>query len=222
MKKRFLTSRIPYILERCRGKSVLDIGCAHNDAKHIDNKGWLHREIDKVAKSLVGLDIEADAVKYMNELGYTTFVADAQNFDLTDKYPDGFDVIVCGDVIEHLTNPGDLIKSAMKHLAPNGKVIMSTVNELGFLYIVETALLGNETLDDDHTMAFSRKQIHKFMEKCNCRITDFYYTNEVGNNRHEWYAKYLYRPIWLVQCAVSFICPSLSKCMIFTVTQNGA
>lgn len=215
--KRFITNRIPYILQECRNKRVLDIGCAHYAAKYIEKQGWLHREISKVAKYVVGIDIEKEAIEYMNEHGFKAHVANAQDFDIRNIEPELFDVIVCGDIIEHLTNPGGLISSALKHLSKNGTIILSTVNGLGFLFIIETLLLGHETLDDDHTMTFSKKQIYKMIEKCNCKIVDFQYTNEIGSNRHEWFAKYLYKPIWWIQCLVSYIWPAFSKGILIKI-----
>lgn len=44
------------------------------------------------------------------------------------------DTIVAGEVIEHLTNPGFFLLQARNHLAPGGRLVMSTPSPFSFLY----------------------------------------------------------------------------------------
>lgn len=217
MKKRFLTNRYELICKKCKDKTVLDLGCANHAVQYMNKFHWLHGELAKVAKKLVGIDCEPDAVDYMNINGFTIYCEDVQNFDITPQYPELFDVVVAGEIIEHLTNPRGFIESAMKHLKPGGELIITTPHNLGFIFFLEALLTGSETLNDDHTMTFSKKQLTKFLEKCGYKVSESYYVNECGCNRHEWYAKFLYKPLWWLQCLVSFIQPGLSRGIIVIV-----
>ncbi len=60
-----------FIVDVCRGKNVLDMGCIDHSWEIAVGLGenWLHHRISKVAKSVVGLDLlEADA-KILNQRG---------------------------------------------------------------------------------------------------------------------------------------------------------
>jgi 2-polyprenyl-3-methyl-5-hydroxy-6-metoxy-1,4-benzoquinol methylase len=52
---------------------------------------------------------------------------------LEDMVPElrGFDVVVAGDIIEHLSNPGLMLDGIRSRLATNGRVIISTPNAFG-------------------------------------------------------------------------------------------
>lgn len=88
-------TRERFILERCAGKRVLNIGSAGTDAR-----GRVHRRIREVASELWGVDREgADFNLDLDDL------ATALAIDLPDV-----DLIVCGEVLEHLANPGYFLR----------------------------------------------------------------------------------------------------------------
>lgn len=51
-------------------------------------------------KKSVGLEIDEESVKKLKSEGYSVLQGDAQNFDINQK----FDVLVAGELIEHLDN----------------------------------------------------------------------------------------------------------------------
>ena len=183
--KRFITDRIDFIREKCRGKRVLDLGCVNHDLNVTNRSDWLHGQIAAVAESVVGIDNEKAAVEELNTRGYHMIVADAQDFDIRDRFPDGFNVIVAGEIIEHLVNPGQFLATLEKHLAPGGIIVLTTPHAYGFIFLLEVLLLGHETLNDDHTMTFSKKNMEAFLHKCGFEPIEFHYVNEIGKNRHE-------------------------------------
>jgi hypothetical protein len=52
--------------------NVLDLGCIEHDLFHerILKKEWLHMNIKKVAKSLIGVDILKEYIIELNKKGY--------------------------------------------------------------------------------------------------------------------------------------------------------
>lgn len=96
--------REKYIIDVCRGKNVLNIGCLAADKKAI-----LHEKIESVASNTWGLDIFDSNIK-----NYTK--GDAQFFDFQEK----FDVIIIGEVIEHIWNIEGMFKSAYSSLKSGG------------------------------------------------------------------------------------------------------
>ena len=120
--------RQPYIVEAARGKSVLDIGCvAANKLQE------LHLQIKSVAKSCTGMDIAPlEGV----------IQGDAQNYDLGQ-----FDVIIAGEIIEHLGDLRGFFESAARNLTPGGRLIITTPNPYSLLAL-RYALMGRQVPND--------------------------------------------------------------------------
>jgi SAM-dependent methyltransferase len=107
---------------------------------------------------------ETDAAKARERGFEEVFTADLDQFAWDDLDGYEFDAIVFADVLEHLKRPGDAIRGATRHLAPDGIVIASIPNiahlsirvelmEGGFAY----EKLG--LLDDTHLKYFTKKTI---------------------------------------------------------------
>ena len=103
-------------------------------------------------------------------------VGDVEKIDL----PFGtaaFDCVVCGDVIEHLREPGRFLARVRDWLDPDGRIVASLPNVRH--YSVVTALLeGNWTyesaglLDETHLSFFTRRDIIDLFERAGFRIED--------------------------------------------------
>src|SRR5436190_1514233 len=104
-----IVDRDTYFLDACRGKKVLHIGCT--DAPFTQSKfasgALLHQKLGPVTSILVGVDIDKESVDWLTERGVKDlYVWDASNIKtLVAKI--GFipDVIVAGEVLEHLSSP---------------------------------------------------------------------------------------------------------------------
>ena len=74
-------------------------------------------------KNVVGIDINTSNVERLKRLGYDNiYIASAETFELQQQ----FDTIIAGELIEHLANPGLFLQQARKHLAPNGRIVITT------------------------------------------------------------------------------------------------
>ncbi len=111
-------------------KNVLDIGCVrHNEQKR--KSGNLHdRLTDHVEGNVIGIDINEEEIKKMRENGYDVRVGDAEELDFNQS----FDVVVAGEVIEHLHNPGRFLQRSSSVLVNGGRLVLSTPNPDGFAY----------------------------------------------------------------------------------------
>jgi len=80
---------------------------------------------------VTGIDINKQAIEEIRE--YTQydnlFYADATNVDLKIGLGD-FDIIHAGDVIEHLSNPGDFLYFCKNNLKSHGKIVITTPNPI--------------------------------------------------------------------------------------------
>jgi 2-polyprenyl-3-methyl-5-hydroxy-6-metoxy-1,4-benzoquinol methylase len=56
--------------------------------------------------------------------GFAVYVADAQDFDLGRT----FDTVFAGEIIEHLDDVHGFLSSVRRHLAPTGRLVLTTPN----------------------------------------------------------------------------------------------
>jgi SAM-dependent methyltransferase len=115
-------------------KDVLDIGPAElmgtkNRFKFYDS---IHMHLTQVANRLSGLEKNAEQIGPLRELGYDIRQGDAEGFDLGER----FDVVMAGELIEHLSNPGLFLDCAKRHLRPDGTLLLTTPNRFGLPEIV--------------------------------------------------------------------------------------
>lgn len=165
--KKIITKRCDFIAEIVAGKDVLDIGCVDHDINNLDRSHWLHGKLVKTAKSVLGVDYESDQVAAMNAEGYNAVVADATQMKLHKT----FDVIVAGEIIEHVLNPGKFLDCVRQHLTNTGELILTTPNANCLVYFLENLFIGREIDNPDHVALYSPVTIRLLLEKCGFEVT---------------------------------------------------
>lgn len=139
--------KLGYMMARCRGKSVLDLGCVQHDPGNARSRFWLHRALRKVAEELVGLDSDAVGVATLARQGYDIRLGDACDFDLGRT----FEVIVAGDLIEHLDNHAGFLASCRRHMTQDSRLLIATPNPWYWRHLFK-AVLGPEVRNHpEHT-----------------------------------------------------------------------
>lgn len=152
-----------WLLEQVRGKRVLDVGCVGPD------DGGLHKEIAKIAAHAVGIDINEGGIKKLRSLGYIVEVENAESFDLNEK----FDIVVAGDLIEHLSNPGLFLDCARQHLTDDGKLVLTTPNPLKIANLVK-----NIPPSPGHVAMFDHVLIERLLDRHGFRVAEKIYCDE--------------------------------------------
>jgi 2-polyprenyl-3-methyl-5-hydroxy-6-metoxy-1,4-benzoquinol methylase len=138
--------KIAFVARYCEGKDVLDIGCVQHDPQSYKSRFWVHKAIAKVAKSVIGLDLHEEGVKVLQAQGFNVIAADAESFELQRT----FDVIVAGDIIEHLGNLNGFLMSCRSHLRPQGRLLVATPNPGDCLYRDKAALSAEVSNNPEH------------------------------------------------------------------------
>jgi 2-polyprenyl-3-methyl-5-hydroxy-6-metoxy-1,4-benzoquinol methylase len=113
-------ARYDFAKQFVKGKRVLDLGCG---------EGYGSRMLSEVAKSVVGVDISAEAVEHAK----AAYGSDGLAFQAGDAgklpFSEGeFDAVVCFEVIEHIRNPELLLKEVARVLSGKGIFVASTPN----------------------------------------------------------------------------------------------
>lgn len=153
-------THIEYIIENVENKRVLDIGIAEHDAQHIDSGQWKHRQINRAASYCVGIDILQNLVDYINNLeeGYNAICMDATS---NEYIGEKFDVVVLGDVIEHVDNPVSLLQFVKRHLVDDGKVFVLTPNPFCYNYFFQTLKKSTFIANFEHVNWITPSMMHE-------------------------------------------------------------
>src|SRR5687767_403290 len=103
-----LVQRVDFIKEHCAGKKVLHLGCANYPytQQSLDNDMLLHSELAHTAGELHGFDFDQAGLDILSRNGVKNLhQGDLERLEEA-ALNDTFDVIVAGEIIEHLYNPG--------------------------------------------------------------------------------------------------------------------
>jgi 2-polyprenyl-3-methyl-5-hydroxy-6-metoxy-1,4-benzoquinol methylase len=101
-------------------KSVLELGCA---------TGYLSRAMAERGCSVVGIELDAEAAAVAEKWAERVIVGDIDRGEVWGDVADAsFDVVLCGDVLEHLRDPLSALRSAVHKLKPSGIVVTSLPN----------------------------------------------------------------------------------------------
>lgn len=120
--------RLEFILERCRGRRVLDIGCVAHDVERMKSSNWLHGRIVDVAATCLGVDVLEEGVNHLNQAGYDVVAHDLSTGPGPVSSAGPFDVIVAGELIEHVPALDMLFIAARDLLTAEGQLIVTTPN----------------------------------------------------------------------------------------------
>ena len=155
--------RLDILLDYVKDKTVLDLGCVEHEASvEAKNNWWLHGLIRGRAKSLKGVDYDQEAVLALNQKGYDICVADVENMNLGEKYQ----VVMAGELFEHITNHRSFLEGVKRHLAPDGVFVASVPNANSLNYLMQTLLFGHEVDAWDHASFFTPITFSVMLKKC--------------------------------------------------------
>lgn len=175
----FYDHKIRFAVKYCRGKNVLDLGCVQHNPKNHKSKFWLHKALKQVSSSIIGIDFYEPGVNYLNELGFNVVYADAQHFDLNST----FDVIVAGDIIEHLEDFHGFLESCKRHMHKESRLLISTPNPWYWKNIVK-ALIGKEVSNNpEHTCWLCPRTLRQLLSRHDLEIGEIVFGSRYFRDR---------------------------------------
>jgi SAM-dependent methyltransferase len=180
-RQELLVQRVDHVTGLCVNRDVLHLGCtnwpyaAESDA----NGHLLHRTISAVASRCVGFDSDAAGISALEALGFTDLVVgDVERLDEL-KDIGQFDVVLAGEIIEHLGNPERFLTAAAAVLRPGGVLVVTTVNAYCAFRFVMYALRGKggeqEPVHPDHVAYYSRSTLTLALNRTGWNVRDFRY-----------------------------------------------
>tara|TARA_A100001015_G_scaffold319315_1_gene441823 strand:- start:1240 stop:1857 length:618 start_codon:yes stop_codon:yes gene_type:complete len=172
MKRSLLISRI--IKNLGENKKILDIGCTDMPTISVKKRDFLHKIIvDSAGKknSVLGIDINIEKINKMNAAGFNCRYDDITNSKLEDKY----DLIIAGEIIEHIEKQNLFIKGLKNALSNNGKIYISTPNPNGAMSVVGYWLTANEGGGEGHVIWQSPKTIKLLCKNYGLKLSKTYH-----------------------------------------------
>jgi SAM-dependent methyltransferase len=167
------SNRVLPVVQLARGKRVLNIGCCGSDVLMACET--VHRQIAKVASFCVGLDIYEEGVLKMKADGENVFLANAEYFELDIK---DFDLIVLGDIIEHVSNPGLALDNANRHLQDNGKIVITTPTPFSLTHMLRVLIRGTYYVNSEHVLWFDPIMLAFLLERSGFRPERIFWTGK--------------------------------------------
>ena len=146
-----------YLEECVRGKSILHVGCADwpITKQRLKDGTLLHLRLQRAAKELIGVDLSEEGIAVLRTHGVTDVeVMDVETIDLAKT----FDLIIAGDVLEHVNSPGSFLQSASSLLSRGGEIIVGVPSALT-INNIKAWFGGWEQVHSDHTFYFSPKTL---------------------------------------------------------------
>lgn len=168
------------IVEICRNKKVLHMGFiqhSHLYKELMNQNKWLHEKINEISKELVGIDYLHDDIEWFKKnTAYEVYFADVTKLDNWD-YKDTFDVIICGELIEHLDNPGLMLEGVKQFMHQDSKLILTSPNpwSRNRIRLIKKQKKESEWINPEHTCWFSFQTLKQILDRCGYKELDYTY-----------------------------------------------
>ncbi|MEP7147996.1 MAG: methyltransferase domain-containing protein [Acidobacteriota bacterium] len=180
MKKHLETvQRLDYIKNVSAGKSVLHLGCTNwpYTLEAIDAGTLLHKDLAEVSSDLYGFDFDQEGIDVLASKGFDNlFRADLEKLQEVgvDKQ---FDVIIAGEMIEHLNNPGLFLNGIKRFMDRHTRLVITTINAYSGMRFFVYGLRGQrgslEPVHPDHVAYYSYSTLKLLLQRHGFDVENF-------------------------------------------------
>ncbi len=178
-----LQDRYSFVLDRVAGRRVMSVGLGGQvdetaysyDLRRRELQGTFSAAVAAAAAHTTFVDVVPEALDAYRS------VIDAEYWlvDITaapDGWPAGFrderfDVIVLGEVLEHLPNPGAALVNLQEVLAPGGSFLITVPNAFDLSRFGRLAF-GNERVHPEHVAYYSTSTLQRLLRECGLEATE--------------------------------------------------
>lgn len=167
-----VTDREQYLCSLSTGRRVLDVGVADHDWAAARDGFALHRRIAASSSESLGVDVLDEAVAALVAEGFGAVTADVCAPDFCERVGGPWDVIVAGEVIEHLGRPEAMMENFHRLLAPGGLLVLTTPNP-HCLRLVTAYLRGCVVENADHLVYWFPSGISELADRLGFRLVRY-------------------------------------------------
>jgi hypothetical protein len=176
-----LVERESYLEEAVKNKMCFHVGAAQGGSESdnllysdvVSANSFLHRRLMNSASKVIGMDNRQIAIDRLNkEFGIDNIVYG----DLQDNSPIEIqlnpDVVVMGEIMEHLSNPGLALNKLREVMSEDTKLIITIPNAFSLWNMIFT-LTGQESHDSDHSGLYSPRITTSLLNKCGFQVEEY-------------------------------------------------
>jgi glycosyltransferase involved in cell wall biosynthesis/2-polyprenyl-3-methyl-5-hydroxy-6-metoxy-1,4-benzoquinol methylase len=150
------------------GSRVLETGCAN---------GRFSSVLVEHGCRVMGVELDPDAAAKAAEFCERVIIGDLEDAKIQAQIPEGFDVMLFGDVLEHLARPWEVLRALRPRLNPGGCVVISIPNiahwdaRMGLL-LGRFEYQYEGVLDGTHLRFFTQRTLGEMLEQSGYSIVD--------------------------------------------------
>ena len=167
-----LVDRIAELRTLVRGRRVIDLGFV-DEGQMRAKRGrgaWLHEVVAAEAREAIGVDADEQGVERARELGFVAHAADVEDrAALSALGLEPADVVLAGELLEHLDRPGDFLDAVQALLAPEGELVLTTPNAHALTNVLG-GLAGRELVNPDHVAWLSWRTLETLLARHGWRL----------------------------------------------------
>lgn len=167
--------RLDFLLQKAAGLKVLHLGFLDHTIEVVRSKmadgKWLHARLLETCTRVAGIDINADGVKAAQD---ALDIPDLYVADVTRSLPDAissehWDMMLIGDVIEHIPNPAQFLSGLRETCGGKcDRFVFSTPNAMSH----QEGSRSSERINSDHRYLFTPYTLSKILTEAGFTVTD--------------------------------------------------
>lgn len=149
---------------------ILDVGCATGE----NGRFLLDHHI---AKSVIGVELDVEMANQAKNKIQKVFNDSIEKEEiLTEIKNSNFDIIILGDVLEHLIDPWKILRELATTLKPKGKIIISIPNVQHIDIFINVFVKGTWPLnsrglfDKTHLRWFTKKDLESLITQAGLKV----------------------------------------------------
>jgi len=160
-----IPDRLSFFQSLIQDKKALHVGCA--DAPIFDLSNNLHGQLLSKCSNLQGYDIDQHSVSQMKE--HSSFKDAIIHTELPKE---SYDFILMPEVVEHVTNPKEVLRQLFTILNVGGTFLLTAPNAFSYYMNQQRneerngVLIHYETVHPDHCYWFSVYTLPSLIRKC--------------------------------------------------------
>ena len=173
--------RVSFLKDLCRGQSVLHLGCTnwpYQEQSSGDDR-FLHAALMPQARELWGIDGDAGGLAALESQGVSDlYHGDLEKLDQL-NINRTFDIIVAGEVIEHLSNPGLFLNGVQRFMRHDTILAITTVNAYCAFRMAIYGIRGRgghaEPVHPDHVSYYSYRTLTHVAKRSGLVLDKFFF-----------------------------------------------
>ncbi len=170
-----LVGRTDLLVSKATGKKVLHLGCTGwpQTQTRLDDGSHLHIMLARDAAELFGIDLDETGLELLKNLGVKNLIR-GDVYKLGEiVLPNDFDLIIAGELIEHLDKVGLFLESVKAVMSSHSELVITMPNAYSLKQLIHV-LLGHDQQDPTHVAIYSYATISQLLAKHELYIKDIW------------------------------------------------